>query len=181
MKKIFSFAVMSSIVLATSMTSCKKDNNSNGSGNAGAGNLTPGKALVKATISGAHSANFESNTLVSTAVKSATILMTANKTPSGTTGTMETFMITLPANIKTGSYTNKDMSGQFGGTFTYSTSTLGGSQRGWQADADGKTAFTFTVTKISDTEVEGTFDGDMTNDTDKTVIKAKGSFAGKFQ
>lgn len=178
MKKIFNLALAGTMILATALTSCKKDSDS--SSPAGSASLTAGQSLVKANISGAHSTNFESTNTISTAAKAGgLIVITANKQPSGTNLTVDNFVIYLPANITTGSYKVTDVTS---GIFQFGhTPSLGAQTKGWQADDDGETVFNFTVTKVSDTEIEGTFSGDMTNDTDMTVITASGSFAAKFK
>jgi len=179
MKKLINYALMALVIAGTTLTSCKKDSDSNGGGNVGAGSLTPGQSIVKANISGAHSTSYESTTLMSTAAKAGNqILINSIKQPSLPDLTVDQFVIYLPANIQVGNYKTTDVTGAIF-TFTH-TANVGGTARGWQADPEGETVFNFTISKATATELEGTFTGEMSNDNDNTKVTASGSFAAKF-
>ena len=181
MNKLLSYALMSTFALSTLFVSCKKDSDSDGGGNVSSSNLTPGKSIVKANISGAYGTSYASTELVSTATKAGgQILITSMTQPSASNLNVDQFVIYLPENIQTGSYKTTDITGA-GGIFTFTHSeAMGGNSKGWQADPEGETVFNFTINKITSTEIEGTFNGEMSNDNDNTKITASGSFAGKF-
>jgi len=181
MRKFIHYALLGTAIIASTLTSCKKDDSSGGGGNASAGSLNAGQSMVKASISGAYSTNYESTATVSMATKTGGLIaLTTNKQPSASNLSLDQFIIYLPANIQVGTYKATDMTGG-AGIFTYShTESLGQNPKGWQADPEGETVFNFTVTKASATEIEGTFNGEMSNDNDNTKITASGSFAAKF-
>lgn len=179
MKKLFNYALLSAALIAATLTSCKKDSDSGGGGNVSAAGLGPGKSIVKAKISGAYSTDYESTEIMSTATKAGgQILITSTKQP-GLDVKVDQFVIYLPADIQPGTYKTTDM--KTSGIFTFShTEGMGQNAKGWAADPEGETVFNFTITKATDAEIEGTFEGEMSNDNDNTKITAKGSFAGKY-
>lgn len=181
MTKFIQYTLACTLLVATSLTSCKKDSDSGGGGNVSAGSLSTGQSIVKANIGGAHSTSYESTTMMSTATKAGgQILITSIKQPSLPDLTVDQFVIYLPSNIQTGTYKTTDITGG-GGIFTFThTASAGGTAKGWQADPEGETVFNFTITKATATEIEGTFSGEMSNDNDNTKVTANGSFAGKF-
>jgi hypothetical protein len=146
---------------------CKKDQTDDPD----ASSLQAGQSQISCTVSGATSSSFNSSTLISTAAKSSDLMNIAGSAVSGVTA--EIVMMILPANIAVGTYSSAG-SGSDLFTITYSK---GGD--GWASDSDA--AFTVVVTKVSDTEIEGTFSGTMKNDDQNTTVTVTdGKFAAKF-
>lgn len=186
MKKILNAILFSAVLgaIALDVSSCKKDENtnpssSNNNSNVSSSSLAVGKSKIKATVSGAQSTNYESTDMASTATSSGGILLITTSNIS-TNLNVDQFIITLPADVTTGTYKASDFSDRTGGIFTFSRAEGGSVTGGWQADPEGETVFNFTITKATGSEIEGTFDGEMSNDNDDTKVKAVGSFAAKY-
>ncbi|NVO20698.1 MAG: hypothetical protein HXX13_13435 [Bacteroidetes bacterium] len=155
------------ICAVLSFSSCKKED----SGSNSAASLNSGQSQVNCTVSGAASSSFKSNTMISTVLKSTDLINISGSALVGTSA--QIVMIILPANATTTTYTSKsNNSGDF--AFSFSDGSTG-----WAADSDHD--FSVVVTKVTATEIEGTFSGTLVNDDTNTQVTVKdGSFAAKF-
>jgi hypothetical protein len=155
------------LLLSVIFNGCKKDETED----PGAASLSPGQSQISCTVTGAASSSFKSNVLISSVLRSSSLMNISGSTLSGMT--TEMVLMILPANITTGTYTSEsNNSGDF--AFSYSNGSTG-----WAADVSP--VFTVVVTKSTATEIEGTFSGVLTNDTDNTQVTIKdGKFAAKY-
>lgn len=146
------------------------------------GTFTAGKCEIKANISGAVSGNYESVLISSMCTKSPALI---HLTTTTTSMPVKTFMITLPGDVKVGTYSNlmaNDQSWAF--AYTHNTSDAGQAEATtFVTPSENKAPnFTVTVTKMTSTEIEGTFSGTMMNGktAGKNITVSNGSFKGKF-
>jgi hypothetical protein len=146
---------------------CKKDKTDDPDSSS----LQAGQSQISCTVSGATSSSFNSSTLISTAARSSDIMNIAGSAVSGVSA--EIVMMILPANIAVGTYSSASVGSDY---FSISYSKGGD---GWASDSDP--AFTVVVTKVSDSEIEGTFSGTLKNDSQSTTVTVTdGKFAAKF-
>lgn len=151
----------------TLSTSCSRDDNTDNSPTA---NLSPGHCSITCTISGAATSNFASNALISVAEKNNNYMNISGgaATASGT----EMALIVLNVNVQPGTYdiANQNDDAEF---------SFAKTGNGWGKST--ATPFTITVTSVTSTTIEGTFQGSLTNDTDHSVIAvSNGKFAARF-
>nr|WP_294903428.1 hypothetical protein [uncultured Lacibacter sp.] len=152
------------IIFATVLSSCKKD----GGGN----EIAKGKAEIKASWSGASSGNFESSLTVSTSVKASPLIVL---TGASVSLPPKTCQISFPVSITAGTYN------QSGSTVNGITLLFSDGAKGYAIGGAGATGFTVTVTSVSDSEIKGTFSGQLGNGSDNSKITiANGTFQGKF-
>lgn len=85
--------------------------------------------------------------------------------------------MTIMIPLKTSVGTHRILEGD--ATFTYLKGD-GAGDNGYVAGADGKTDFTYKITKNSNGEIEGTFEGAMYNISDKKITLTSGTFSGKY-
>lgn len=161
-------SVLALFVTALLFTACSKVSDATG------GLLGAGQCEVKASFSGATSGSYISNNLTSTVAKNGLMAMFNSSSISP----VKMFTIMLPANVKTGTYNLKNNEALGGISFTYVPGTSG---QGWSASSNNDDDFIYSITKATSTEIEGTFSGNMHNDTDNTTVKVtNGSFKAKF-
>lgn len=154
---------------AVLLVSCKKDSDGSGSTT-----VPSGKSEVKFSYTGAASGSFASNLTMSTVQKNSTLINISASYLSGTTPHMVLFI--LPANIAAGNYT-QGADGTVGGA-VFSFNILGD---GWTVDGGGATGFRVNITKNDATGIEGTFSGELGNDSDNTKINtSNGTFKASF-
>lgn len=155
--------------------SCRDDDDDNG-GNGGG--VAQGKCIINANLSGALSGSFNSDLNTSTTVSmTGMVFLVGNKLTGATT--LNSFQITLPQNIQTGTYSIQDMLDNYmGSTFTY----LGDSSNtelAFVAGAEGDNNFTVKITEVFGGKVKGTFSGDMFN-INNQKISVTGDFEGAY-
>lgn len=168
MKKIISLFVSATLIVTFAFQSCTKAAEATG------GLLGAGQCEVKASFNGAVSGNYTSNNVTSSVVKNGMAAMFNSTSISP----VKMFTIMLPANVATGTYNLKNNNALNGVNFTYVPGTSG---KGWTASSNNDDDFIYNVTKATSTEIEGTFSGNMHNDTDGTSINiTSGSFKAKF-
>ncbi len=160
--KIKSFIIMM-ITCSAILISCKKSDP-----NPSATNLDPGKSQISCTVAGAVSSSFSTSTLVSTAIKNASLM---NISGSNTSLPIQLMLFIIPTNITVGSH-NLSTDDEF--TVSYTNDT-----KGWAAGNVGDN-FTLVVTKNDGTLFEGTFSGTLTNDDGTSVTITNGKIAAKF-
>lgn len=146
------------------------------------GTLTSGKCEIKANVSGAVSGKYESVLIASMLTKSPDLI---NLTTTTTSLPIKTFMITLPGDVKVGTYNNLMAKDEFWAfSYTHNTSDVGQAEETlFVTPLENKAPnFTVTVTKLTSEEIEGTFSVTMTNPKTgtKTITISNGSFKGKF-
>ena len=153
--------------------SCKKDS-TNASGNQ---ELTAGKGEVRFNYTGAQSGSFQSALATSTAVSAGGITQIACTVVSGLTA--KTVQIVFPSSIALGTTTQTSAGADLTNGFLMSFTTTGGA--GWAIGGGTGTGFSVTVTKNTGTEMEGTFSGELGNDSDPSkVTVASGYFHCKL-
>jgi hypothetical protein len=164
-------------------TSCKKEDSNTGSGSAAG--LDAGKATMSfATTNGTIGSFNASNQTYNSAILSAgttTDQITITAAEAGMSVKTAQLAITLP---KSSSTTSGNITGDFsqpsGSTVKPVMTISGGSISGSEAFTS-KTG-TITITKLTATEVEGTFSGNFINNSTSTNTDvSNGSFAGKFK
>jgi hypothetical protein len=135
--------------------------------------LTAGKCSISCDASGDYTKSYSSNNTASTVSKGLIIQMLASNL---NITDQVAWTIVLPTDIKAGTYNMKDQGSNptaFG--FVSVKDNIG-----YGADEAG--GFTFTITKIDDAGVEGTFQGKMLEDgsTNKTCTVSNGKFKAVF-
>ena len=185
MKKIAFFSDFIILAIILTAVSCKKDNPAAASGSAA---LESGKASITFSSSPAFSAN-ASFAVTNTSGTSATSAVTGSirsieLKAIETAGTNQRNAV-LYIDVASAANTN---SGSLTGSFNSSNSTLdpelilGSVNAGLTTTYDSDSqAGTCTITKLTATEIEGTFTVIVHNDNDNTTLSlTSGSFAGKF-
>jgi hypothetical protein len=164
-RKLLSIALFFSVVLLFS--GCKKDETTD----PGTSSLASGQSQISCSVSGAASSSFSSNLMLSTVLKSTSLINISGSSLNGLT--TEIVMIILPADATPGTYTSASHnSGNL--AFSYSKGS-----DAWAADVDP--LFTIVVTSASSTEIAGTFSGTITNDDmGSQVTVTNGKFAAKY-
>lgn len=153
------------VTIAVAAASCKKEG-------AAGGDLAKGKAEIKANWSGASSGSFASSLTISTAVKTTPLIVLSGVT---TSLPPKTCQISFPGTITAGTYN------QSGGTAGGITILFSDGAKGYAIGGGGATGFTVTVTSVSDSEIKGTFSGQIGNSSDNSkIIISGGTFQGKY-
>ncbi len=168
MKTIFQMKTWALLIImsTTMFMSCKKDNTTTN----GAPNLSPGKAQLSLTASGATSGDFKSVDLTSNAAKTDLLI---NISGSNASIPIKMLMFSCPKSIATGTYNFNDSSDD-GILLTYSVNG-----DGWAASQGDN--FTVTIVKNDGTNFEANFSGTMKNDDNNTTINVtNGKIYGKF-
>lgn len=154
------------------MTSCKKDS-ADASGNQ---SLSTGQAEVRFDYSGAQSGSYQSTLSLSHAVSSGVITQIAAQVVSGLT--VKTVQIVFPTSLAVGSSTQASAGADLANGFLM---TFAVGSDGWAIGGGTGTGFTVTITKNTGTEMEGTFSGELGNDSNPTkVTTASGYFHCKL-
>lgn len=171
MKKIIGLTPVL-LLCITILSSCKKDSTSS----AASDNVPSGKSSIKCDYSGAASGNFTSSLSLSSCLKSSSLINVSGGAMSGTA--VSQALLILPADISVGSH-NQGTDGTADGiTFTLS---INNAAQAWGVDGATATGFSVNVTRNDATGIEGTFSGQLGNDTDGTVVTlSNASFKGTF-
>lgn len=180
LKRIFATIIFLAIIFI----SCKKDNSGEGSSD----NLASGGASIQFNTSASFGGK---NEFKSNAKEQSKVIKVNNLNRTQITFTcVETNLprlstATLTLIVAQGSTTN---SGAIKGKFENGSSAatqgqllIGSSNAGSGAESYASNTGNFTITKLTDSEIEGTFDAACINNTTKTNISlSNGKFAGKF-
>lgn len=170
MRKLF--LSVSFLVAAALFTSCKKDSASGGSTS-----VPAGKSAVSCTYSGSASGTFSSDLSLSTCLKSASLINLASGSLTGLASVNQGMMI-LPLNIAVGNHVQGADGTADGITFSL---TINNGSQSWATGGSTATGFSVNVTRNDATGIEGTFSGQLGNDTDNSVVTiTNGSFKGTF-
>jgi hypothetical protein len=165
------------ILIASIFTSCKKGSSEE--------NTSLGKASIQFSTNKSFGGKneFKSNTAAgafankSNTVNRTQITITAIQSNGTQIGTAQ-FAIHVPLN-HTGTISGKfenSSSANTGAVLTISTSNAGSNQESYASKTGN-----FNITKLTDSEVEGTFDAYCINETTNTNITlTNGKFSGKF-
>ena len=171
MKKIIGFTPVL-LLFVTLLSSCKKDAASSASNET----VPSGKSSIKCDYSGAASGNFSSSLSLSTCLKSSSLINVSGGAMSGTA--VSQALLILPADIAVGTHTQGTDGTADGITFTLS---INNGTQAWSVDGATATGFSVNVTRNDATGIEGTFSGQLGNDTDGTVVSlSNASFKGTF-
>jgi hypothetical protein len=163
-QKLFTLSLF--IAAAILFNACKKDDSDKNDSSS----LNPGQSQISCTVSGGATSSFTSNLLMSTATRSSDLMNISGGALNGTNA--EIVMIILPRTVVTGTYTSADMdNGMF--AIAYSNGSMG-----WGNDKSE--TFNLVVSKVTATEVEGTFNGKIISDDYPVVQISNGKFAAKF-
>lgn len=150
------------------LNSCKKDS-TNSSGNQ---NLSSGQAEVRFNYSGSQSGSFQSTTTLSHAVSSGGITQIAVNVVSGTTA--KTVQIVFPTSLAVGTSAQASAGADLANGFLMSFATSGGA--GWAIGGGTAAGFSVIVTKNTGTEMEGTFSGELGNDSDPSKVTTSSGY-----
>ncbi|MCH5715388.1 hypothetical protein [Niabella hibiscisoli] len=178
-KRIFATIILSAFIFA----SCKKDSSGGSSDN-----LASGGASIQFNTSSSFGGK---NEFKSNAKEQSKVIKVNNMSRTQITFTcVETNLprlstATLTLIVAQGSST---ISGAISGKFENGASAatqgqllIGSSNAGSGAESYASSTGNFTITKLTDSEIEGTFDAACINNTTKTNISlSSGKFAGKF-
>ena len=158
-----------SIVL---LNSCKKDAAS------GNGSSVPaGKSSVTCTYSGSGSGTFTSDLSLSSCLKSSSLINLSGGSVSGLASVNQGMMI-LPLGISVGTHSQGADGSADGVVFTL---TINNGTQSWSSGGSTATGFTVNVTRNDASGIEGTFSGQLGNDSDNTIVTiTNGTFAGTF-
>src|SRR5215217_7902060 len=117
------------LIAATQLISCKKDDTT--SSTPKSSSLAKGKCAVTASLSGAHTAEYKSNEMMSTVIKQGFISINSSASGALSGGALaEQFVIYLPLDIKAGTFNSEDFPGSDPAAFTY-TVTDGSGAKGY--------------------------------------------------
>ncbi len=156
-------------------SSCKKDSAAAGN-TASAANLAAGKCDIRFDYSGAASGSFASTLAISTAASSGVLYNIAGATVSGLTA-LQTMIIT-PANTTVGTYAQSAAGADLPNNMVF---TFASGATGWATGGGTAAGFKIVVTAVTSNTIEGTFSGDLGNDSDPSKVTiTNGSFAAKF-
>ena len=186
MKKMFSGPCIAILATALFLSSCKKDSNS--TNRTGSSNLDAGKAAIALTAStnfGGSTSFDVANTLTTTAITQTSsslrnISLAANDL-SGTNTRTVMIMIIAPSDASTsGGNLTGDLSLPNGATIL-PTVTMYTTSAGTPGPTFSSESGTLTITKLTATEIEGSFSGTMKDvNSSSTFTVSNGTFAGKF-
>ncbi|GEM_PF-2920012 len=164
MKKMNRLLFVVGLCMLLTVIGCSKSNLGGG--------LAKGQCEITASYSGAASGDYKSLATLSTAVKvDPLIVLTAAtaKLPP------QTCQITFPVTL------TKGVHAQSGGTAGGVTILLSDGTNGYAIGGDGATGFTVTIDEINDSEIRGSFSGQLGNDSKKTKITVtNGKFSAKY-
>lgn len=185
MKKLVSYSLLGTALFAMTFTSCKKEDNDSGSnGNVTTEGLSTGQAIVKAKISGAHSTDYASAIKASAGFKLNGDITISSTSDPADISKMDAFTIVLPGDIKTGTYKIQDWSSGTANFIFSHSATMGQLGTAWTVGNGDSSDFSFTITKVSGAEIEGSFKGEMSSvkssSQNITKVAVDGSFAAKF-
>lgn len=177
--------LMTALIAFLVLSSCKKDSARNPGGSS---TLDAGKASFSFNTSGsfAGSTSFSLSNTVSTIAITQTsaslrnVSLTATEI-SGTNTRSVTMMIILPADAST---TSGNLTGDFSqpnGATILPSVTISSTSNGVQGTTYLTETGTCTITKLTASEVEGTFSGTVKDvNGSSTLTISNGTFAGKF-
>lgn len=169
-KLIYSTSVF--LLMAMLVLSCKKD-----SASATDTNVPAGKSAITCTYSGAASGSFASALSLSSCLKSSALINVSGGALYGAVSVSQGLMI-LPLGIGVGTHTQGSSGTADDITFTLS---INNGAQAWSVAGATATGFTVNVTRNDATGVEGTFSGQLGNDSDNSVVTiSNGSFKGTF-
>lgn len=186
MKKFLSFPLLLAVGCTLFISSCKKDDAARN--NTGSGSLDAGKSAISLNASPAfagggsfslsNSATCIAQTLSSSSLRN--ISLSATEVSGTNTRTVMIMIITpVDASTTSGNLTG-DLSLPNGATIL-PTVTLSSTNNGVAGTTYGSTTGTLTITKLTATEIEGTFSGEVKDvNGSATISVSNGSFAGKF-
>lgn len=183
--KLQSYLLTTAIGIAILFGSCKKADDAINGG--GSGDLTPGKGKISFNTSAGFggSNSFDgSNTLLSVALRQAsTAYDQVSITSTVTEGTnVKTAMLTILCKkglTTSGGTINADFSNDASDD-VFPQLTISNTAN--TAEAYASESGTVTITKLTMSEVEGTFSGHFINESQGTSTElTSGTFAGKFQ
>jgi hypothetical protein len=164
--------IISSVFL---FSSCKKDSAAAG-GTASAANLAAGKCDIRFDYSGAASGSFASTLAISSAASSGVLYNISGGGLNGLTPLLT--LILMPSNTAVGTYAQPAAGADLPNNMSFSFST--GSD-GWACGGGNTAGFKIIVTAVTANTIEGTFSGDLGNDSNPTKVTiTNGSFAAKF-
>ena len=184
MKKILSMPVMMAICATMFLTSCKKDHPSSATGS---GNLDAGKSSISFDNTGsfAGGSSFSlSNSVTNSALTNASgsirnVSLSASEI-TGANSRSVTLTILVPPDAST---TSGNLTGDFASPSAsiYPALTLSSTNGMTPGTAYVSESGTCTITKLTASEVEGTFSAVVKNDDGtETLTISNGKFAGKF-
>ncbi len=187
MKHFKSLLIAGMLISAAAFTSCSDDDDPVVDGNSSA-TLTAGRAGIIFNTN----TNWESNnvfnvrntgtTMATSDVTGATREITLVATEiAGSLSRIATVYISLPATSSTASGNiTADLSIPIGSTVVANVqlASIDGSTPGVSYDA---ASGNLTITKLTASEIEGTFSGTLDGGGANTLVVSNGSFAGKFQ
>ncbi|MGN7784581.1 hypothetical protein ACTJIJ_08645 [Niabella sp. 22666] len=168
---------------AALLTGCKKDN---GSGDSGG--LSSGEASIQFNTNSSFGGK---NEFKSTSKEQSKVIKVNNlnrtqitfscveaNLPRLSTATL-TLIVAQGSNTNSGAITGKFENNA--SASTHGQLLIGSSNAGSATESYASSSGNFTITKLTDSEVEGTFDAACINNTTKTNISlSNGKFAGKF-
>ena len=171
MRKLIS-SVSLLLLLSTLFTSCKKDSASdNGS------SVPAGKSSIACTYSGAGSGTFTSDLSLSSCLKSSSLINLSGGSLSGSASVNQGMMI-LPLGIAVGNHSQGADGSADGITFSL---TINNGTQSWSSGGSTATGFSVNITRNDATGIEGTFSGQLGNDSDNTVVTiTNGTIKGTF-
>lgn len=168
----FLLSVSMMLALGLLFVSCKKDSASNNNSN-----VPAGKSAVSCTYSGAASGTYSSDLSLSTCAKSSSLVNLASGSLTGLASVNQGMMI-LPLSISVGNHAQGTDGSADGITFSL---TINNGSQSWVTGGATATGFTVNVTRNDATGIEGTFSGQLGNDTDNSVVTiTNGTFKGTF-
>ncbi len=164
--------IISSVLL---LSSCKKNDPASG-GTASAASLAAGKCDIRFSYSGAASGSFASTLAISTAATSGVLYNISGSAISGLTPQIT--MIITPANTAVGTYAQSAAGADLPNNMVF---TFTSGSTGWATGGGTAAGFKIIVTAVTANTIEGTFSGELGNDSDPgKVTITNGSFAAKF-
>ena len=171
MKKQIVFLSMV-LVIASIFSSCKKDSTTPKSPN-----VPAGKALITCDYSGSASGKFSSDVNMGSSLKSVALINLSGGALSGGTS-VSTATVVLPLNIAVNNHVQGTDGTADGIVFAL---TINNGSKGWSIGGAGTKGFSVKITRNDATGIEGTFQGQIGNDTDKSVVTiSNGTFKGTF-
>lgn len=180
------YALIVTAAIATcSLSACKKDSSTPGGGGGSSSGLSSGQASIQFNTSAAFGGKteFKSNQPAQSKVVKAPQGTKTNITfnavqMDGTKLSTAMLTVIIPQDASSG-IAGKFDEGHKGDA--YAVLLIGSSEAGSNLQSFASSTGNFTVTKLTDTEIEGTFDTYCENTTTKTNITlSNGKFAGKF-
>lgn len=185
MKKLFSVPVALFLMGAITLTSCKKDNPSSSS--ASSGDLDAGKSSISFSNSGsfAGSSSFaQANTATTTALSITSTLRNVSLRATEISG-MNSKTVTINLMVAADASTSAgNLVGDFSSPASadiYPALTLSSTNGTSPGTSYVSKSGTITITKLTSSEIEGTFEAMVENDpVTESLSLTSGKFAGKF-